>query len=111
MKYVNGEPSTFEIDKGCAKLHRRWSHGDVIDFTMQMPPRRLQRNSKIVATADRVALSRGPLVYCLESIDNQGQVRNISLPDKADLRTESRPDLLGGITIIRASAMAILEGS
>lgn len=103
---VNGQAMTFEIEKGYAKLHRRWLHGDVIEITMKMPARRLEPNSKIAATVGRVALSRGPLLYCLESIDNQRQVRNTSLPDSAELRIDSRPNLLGGITIVRASALA-----
>jgi DUF1680 family protein len=107
---INGEPASPETAKGYAKLHRRWSRGDAIEVKMQMPARRVIANSRIAATAGRVALSRGPIVYCLESIDNAGRVRNLSLPDDAELRTEFRADMLGGVTVIRAKGMASFVG-
>jgi DUF1680 family protein len=112
MVAVNGQATPFEISThGYAKLHRRWSRGDTVEIKMDMPPRRLQANPKVTATTGRVALSRGPVVYCLESADNEGRVRNLSLPDETELRAEVRPELLGGVTVIRAKALASFAGA
>jgi DUF1680 family protein len=107
---VNGEPQSPPIENGYARLRRRWQRGDVVEVGMQMPARRVVAHPKVAATAGRVALARGPLVYCLESIDNGGSTRNVSLPDDAEIRVETRPDLLGGVTILRTPALASFAG-
>ncbi|HEX5244690.1 MAG TPA: hypothetical protein VFW23_15610, partial [Tepidisphaeraceae bacterium] len=61
--------------------------------------------------AGRIALSRGPVVYCLESVDNNGRVRNLSLPDDAELSTEFKPEMLDGITVIHARGLASFAGA
>jgi hypothetical protein len=103
---VNGQAVTPPIVAGYARIHRRWQANDIVDVEMQMPARRVRANALVKADASKVALQRGPLVYCLESIDNQGRVRNLSLPDDAKLSTEFRQDLLGGTMVIRGEALA-----
>jgi hypothetical protein len=66
-----------------------------------MPVRRVLTDESVVYNRGRVALSRGPLIYCAEWPDNAEGVHHLVLPDEAELSTESRPDLLGGITVIR----------
>jgi len=56
------------------------------------------------ARRDRVALERGPLVYCAEGADNDGSVLDLSLPDDAAVRPKPRPDLLGGLTSLETTA-------
>jgi len=106
---VNNEIASPVINKGYARLNRTWKPGDTIDISMKMPARRAFANSKVAATKERAALMCGPLVYCLESIDNEGRVNNVSLPDDAELRTEYRPDQLG-INVIRAAAKQSFAG-
>jgi len=108
---VNGRPAMPQFDGGYARVRRAWANGDVIEIKTAMPPRRVTANAKIAATAGRVALSRGPLVYCVESIDNGGRVRNLSLPDDAKLTTEFRGGLLGGVVAIHAAALSSLAGA
>lgn len=107
---INRKSASPEIANGYAKLRHTWSRGDVIEVHMKMTPRRLAANAKVQAAAGKVALCRGPIIYCLESIDNEGRVRNLSLPDDSDLQPEWRPDLLGGVTVLRAKALASFEG-
>lgn len=107
---VNGQLASPTIIDGYAKLRRTWQRGDVVEITMAMPARRIVADARVAAAAGRVALQRGPIVYCIESIDIDGRVRNVSLPDNAELRTEFRSDLLGGVDVIRATAMASFAG-
>jgi len=108
---VNNEIASPTIKDGYALLHRRWQRGDNVEIEMQMPARRLVANSNVKAAAGKIALSRGPIVYCLESIDNNGGTRNLSLPDDAELRTEMRADQLGGIVVLQAHALGSFVGS
>ncbi len=72
-----------------------------------MPVRRVVSHEKVEANAGRVALERGPVVYCAEGTDNADQVFNLVLPDDAPLEARSRPDLLGGVTVIEGRALGL----
>jgi DUF1680 family protein len=105
---VNGMPLTsWEKVRGYARLQRTWRRGDVIDLTLPMPVERVKAHPKVDADKGRVALQRGPLVYCLEAADNGGHVRNLVLPSDARLTTRHRADMLGGVTVISGPALAL----
>jgi DUF1680 family protein len=102
---VNGRPVDLHIDRGYVTLQRGWQRGDLIALDLPMPVRRITANGRVVADRGKVALQRGPIVYCVESTDNPGEnVRNLSLPDSAPLNAEFVPDLLGGVVVVRARA-------
>ena len=67
---VNGQPVALNTDKGYVKLNRLWKRGDVIELTLPMPVRRVAANEQVEADRGRVALERGPLVYCAEWPDS-----------------------------------------
>ena len=73
---------------------------------MDMPVERIVAHPAVAADAGKVALQRGPVVYCLEQVDHAADVRAISLPDKAALTPRFDPKLLGGVTVIEGSALA-----
>ena len=93
--------------RGYARLERKWRRGDVVELTLPMPVQRLKAHPKVEADVGLVALQRGPLVYCLEAVDNGGHVGNLVIPPEAQLRAEHRGDLLGGVTVIRGPALAV----
>jgi hypothetical protein len=98
---LNGSPvDPIERSRGYASLRRTWKRGDVVSLKLPMPIQRIKSHPKVAANVGRVALQRGPLIYCLEAADNDGQVRNRVLPPDAILAAKHRPDLLGGITLI-----------
>ena len=105
---VNGEewsePDMFH--KGYLSIRRSWQEGDEVLFDLHMPVRRVKAHPAVAANKGRTALMRGPLVYCLEGVDNNGRVRNLVLPPDAALTTEFRPDLLGGVTVLKGTALA-----
>jgi hypothetical protein len=103
---VNGELCTFTQEKGFALLQRVWRKGDVIDIDFPMPIRRVLANDKLRDDRGRVALERGPVVFCAEGMDTKdGNVLNLVLRDNVPLRTEFRPDLLNGVQVIHASGI------
>jgi hypothetical protein len=102
---VNGESTAIEPVKGYAVIDRAWQPGDKVALELPMPVRRVVANEQVEADRGRVALMRGPLVYCLEGVDVAGgKVRELALPDDAPLATEFRSDLLGGVQVITGEA-------
>jgi DUF1680 family protein len=95
---VNGAPVTPVIEQGYAVLTREWKAGDRIDLVLPMKVQRIKAGNRIAATAGRVALRYGPLIYNVESVD---QDVNAVLRPAADLATEWRGDLLGGVMVIK----------
>jgi uncharacterized protein len=90
--------------KGYAQLTRRWKPGDVVELDMTMPVERIEANPKVAADVGRVALQRGPLVYCFEAVDNGGHAKDIVLARDPKFAVEHRKDLRGGVTMIYALA-------
>jgi DUF1680 family protein len=109
--WVNRKPVEFKTEKGYAVLRRKWRQNDLIELILPMPNRRVVANDLVKDDAGRVAIQRGPIVYCAEGVDNGGRVLNIALPDGAKLERWFRPDLLGGVTIITAKAVAVETGA
>ena len=105
---VNGQPVKPEVVRGFAVLRRTWKAGDAVELSLPMRVRRVLSHEKVAADAGRVALERGPVVYCAEAADNGGRALNLVLPDDAALSASHRPDLLGGVTVVTGRALALL---
>ncbi len=103
---LNGNEVSPALEKGYAVLRRTWKSGDTIELDLPMPIHRVLANEGVEADRGRVALERGPLVYCVEGIDNGGRARALHLPAGAELAAEHRKDLLGGVTVIIAKGTA-----
>jgi DUF1680 family protein len=98
---VNGESLDFIMNKGFAAITRKWSRGDIIELNLPMPVRRVLANEKVKDDLNKVALVRGPIVYCAEGVDNNKKVLQLVIPDDAELKTEYRQDLLNGLVVIK----------
>lgn len=104
---VNGESMELDKIKGYVRLHRAWNQGDVIEMNLPMPIRRVQANPMVQANQGRVALERGPIVFCAEWPDNSDtKVRHLLLQDETLLQTAFRSDLLKGVQVITGKALA-----
>jgi hypothetical protein len=106
---VNGEALPLDISKGFARIRRSWQPGDAIELNLPMPVRRLLSHEKVTENSGRVALERGPMVYCAEWVDNGGRISNIILPDDAPLQAEHRSEMLNGVTVISGKAWGLYE--
>jgi len=96
---VNGKKVSADLRQGFLPLTRAWKAGDVVEMDLPMPVRRVRAAVQVAAVRDRVALERGPLVYCLEGVDNTN-IFSARLPDTAKIKALARPDLLGGMTVL-----------
>lgn len=97
---LNGQPVTPLIDHGYAILTREWQAGDRVELDLPLTLQRVRPSAKIAATSGRVALRRGPLVYNIESTDQN--VDSVLAPD-APLSSAWQADLLGGVNVIKGS--------
>ena len=95
---VNGKPVKPAIAKGYAVITRTWNKGDTIDLVFPMKVQRVKASEKIEADRGKVALRYGPLVYNIEQVD---QDITGALSPAAPLATEWKPDLLGGVIVIK----------
>lgn len=95
---VNGAPIAPAVEGGYAVIDRTWQAGDKIELELPMRVQRVHADSRVTADVGRVALRYGPLVYAIESVD---QKVDAVLSPSSELSTEWKPDLLGGVTIIR----------
>ena len=102
---VNGETMDATPGKdGYTPLKRTWQSGDLIELVLPMPIRRVHSHEKLEENRGKVALMRGPIVYCFEGLDNPDvNLFEAILPTYAELTSEHRADLLGGVTTIRVN--------
>ena len=91
------------------EIYRYWSPGDEIILDLPMPIRLMEANPKVGKLRNKVAVMRGPVVYCLElprqesgeAIINKG----VFLPENIQLTPEYRPAFLGGVTVLKGQAL------
>jgi len=97
---VNGVLMSVTPAKGYMTLRREWSKGDRIELLLEMPAVRTFAHPAVTADIGRVALTRGPLVYCAEEVDNPGgPVQTLRLPREAALQVEMREESFGAMVI------------
>jgi DUF1680 family protein len=89
------------MEKGYAVIEREWEPGDTVELSLPMPVRAVVCDPRVADNRGKAALQRGPLVYCVEGRDAAASLEEISLADEASLEAEGRPDLLGGVVVIR----------
>ena len=104
---LNGKPVDFKIEKGYAVLTRTWKKGDVVSVSLPMDVQRVAANANVKDDLGRVAIQRGPLVYCAEWPDNGGKTSNIILPKQATLKAAMKPELLNGVVVLTGEAVGL----
>jgi len=104
---VNRQPVERPLETGqYHQIRRTWSKGDRIELTMPMVARLMEAHPLVEEARNQVAVQRGPIVYCLESVDlPKGMVlAGIALPQTVKFLGRFEPDLLGGVLVLRAEA-------
>lgn len=92
---VNGETLAVQVQNGYAQIKRQWKANDTIELDMPMPVRRVIANENVKYDVDKIALQRGPVIYCLEWPDvSKERVLNLVLPDSVTLSSDYKPQLI-----------------
>jgi uncharacterized protein len=90
---------------GYVHVRRTWSRGDTLELTLPLRMERIHADPRVQADNGKVAIQRGPVVYCLEEADNGAQLSRLRLPPDAPLEAVERADLFGGVVAITAQAV------
>ncbi len=108
---VNGETvQDYAVVNGYAVINRTWRDGDRVDVNFAMTAKREYSNPYVTTNNGKVALTYGPLVYCLEGVDNKiagisNPLDAIALPQSSQLNTQFEAGLLGGIQTITLTGL------
>jgi uncharacterized protein len=104
---VNGKPYEYDVEKGYAVINREWKKGDNVEFSVLMPVKTIVSRNEVTENEGKIAIQRGPLVYCIEGADNQGKALNIIadgevklIPEKGKVLDESMLTLKGPMTTV-----------
>jgi len=108
---LNGKPLALSAltRNGYLRLTQDWQKGDRIEMTLPMPVTRVKGNALLRHVAGKVAIQRGPLVYCLEQADNGSELHNFRLPQDAQFRLISGSGLLAGKTLLQTQGLRRLS--
>lgn len=98
---INGRLFHAPLEQGYAMIKRDWLEGDSVSLELDMRPKRMYANPKVSKDVGKVALQRGPMVYCLEEVDNGKGLQQIYLPKDAEITAVPMPDKLMGIVELR----------
>lgn len=106
---VNGEAldTVAIVERGYAMIRRRWQAGDQVELSLAMPVERLYAHPDVRFDQGRVALKRGPIVYCVEAVDADAPPHHLTLPRTAAITPKLEPDLLGGVATLAGTALAV----
>lgn len=104
---VNGQPMESELQDGYFKIERRWKKGDKVEVHFDMEPRVVKAHAKVEADRGRVAVERGPLVYCAEWPDNDFDIMSVLVNRRPQFETVEKPDMLCGLTEIKTGAQVL----
>jgi DUF1680 family protein len=97
---VNGQNAEYKTENGYAIINRDWKQGDVIEYLLPMNIHRVEANPNVEADVNKVALERGPIVYCLEGVDNNNIFGNLILSDNASVNASFDYTKLNGVEVI-----------
>ena len=106
--YVVGKKYNYKIVNGYAVINRKWKKGDEIKLDLPMEIRKIKANEKVAENRMKLAISRGPVVYCAEWVDNNNKVRNLLIDKEIIFKTKFEPKMVNGIAILEGEGYKVL---
>ncbi len=104
---VNGEEVSSALEQGYFTIERKWKKGDRVELQLDMEVRTVKANGKVEADRGRVAVERGPIVYCAEWPDNGFNVLSLLMNQHPQFEVVEKPDLLYGLNQIKTSVQTL----
>jgi DUF1680 family protein len=102
---VNGQPVSYQIEQGYAIIKKKWNKKDVVEVQLPMKTHEVLADQQIKDDNGKVAIQRGPLMYCAEWKDNDGRTSNLLLPDV--FQPEMRKDMLNSVVVLKGQGKSI----
>ena len=104
---VNGKPVDYQMIKGYAVISKKWKKNDKVEMTLPMDVQRVVANTLVPDDNGKVALQRGPSMYCAEWKDNDGKTSNIIVTKTATFTPAYEASLLNGIMVLKADVKTV----
>jgi len=104
---INGEAQSATPQDGYIVLSREWAESDTVELILAMPVECIISHPKVRQSAGQIALQRGPIIYCLEEVDNGSELANVMIPDSANFDAVFDSSLFNGVTVITGDAIRI----
>ncbi len=102
---LNGRPVKYTMQNGYAVINSQWKKGDKITLNLPMEVKKVIANKAVKVDSNKVALQRGPIMYCGEWKDNEGKVSNVIIPRNTNFKPAYEGDLLNGVMILKAEVL------
>lgn len=104
---INGKAINYSVEKGYAVISRKWKDNDRVEVSLPMEAKMVKASEKVKDDQGKVAIQRGPLIYCAEWKDNDGRTSNIILPEETVFQPVFQKDLLNGLTVLKGEALSV----
>jgi DUF1680 family protein len=104
---INGKQVDYPIQNGYAILHRNWNKNDQVSVALPLEIKRIKSDTLITDNIGKIALQRGPIVYCAEWKDNNGKTSNIIVPANAAFTAVYNAGLLNGVTVLKTQTPVV----
>jgi len=108
---VNGKELQYTVENGYAVIEREWKKGDVIEYTIPMPVNKIVAGNQVKYDAGRIAMQRGPVLYCVEGADNKDGVWNIIVPASATFTTKQQQILTEPVIALEGEALSAMPSA
>ncbi|MDE3251362.1 MAG: glycoside hydrolase family 127 protein [Bacteroidota bacterium] len=105
---VNGKPVSYRMEQGYAVIRKTWQKNDRVELVLPMPVRKVAANEKLTEDIGKLAIQRGPIMYCAEWKDNEGKASNLIVPADTKFISTFQPGLLNGVTVLKATVPAVV---
>lgn len=102
---INGEPCDYRFEKGYAILDHKWNAGDKVRLELPMEVKQVRTHEAVVGNRGLLSVERGPIVYCIEGVDNGGDLSNFILPANAPFSVMRDEPSMGGAHTLRGEGV------
>jgi DUF1680 family protein len=106
--FINNEPVDFKTVNGYISLNKSWKNGDIVELVLPMETKKVIPNENIKEIAGKVAIERGPVVYCAEQVDNPAGVLNKGINVQAEFIPKYDETLLHGIVKLESDSLTLI---
>lgn len=106
--FINNEPAKYKTVNGFISLNQLWNKGDIVELVLPMEPRKVVPNENIKDIEGKVAIERGPIVYCAEQVDNPSGVLNKVVSNETIFTPKFEPSLLQGIVKLQSDSLTLV---
>jgi DUF1680 family protein len=101
--FVNGKPAKVAIENGYAVISRKWKKADQVTLELPMKPRFISASDQVRDLKNMVTLASGPVIYCLEAVDNPA-LESLKIGPATPMKSQFRKELLNGVNVITGNA-------